>query len=242
MIRVGTSGWVYPEWRRRFYPPGLPQRGELAYLSRRVGTIEINGSFYGMRKPTDYQRWRDTVPEDFVFAVKGPKVVTHDRRLRAAGPIMAEFLRSGVEELGDKLGPVLWQTPASLRYEPEVVAAFLSTLPPGIRHAVEVRHPTFADDRFTEQLAAHDVALVVSDSPSWPCFHADTAAFTYLRLHGDTELYKSRYSDASLDHWATYVTKAHSTAKDVYVYFDNTMCGHAPYDAESLTRHLLRAV
>lgn len=233
---------MYPEWRGRFYPPGLPRREELAYLSRRVRTIEINGSFYGMRKPADYRRWRDTAPDGFVFAVKGPRVVTHERRLRAAAPVMAEFLRSGVEELGDKLGPVLWQTPATLRYEPEVIAAFLDALPSGIQHALEVRHPTFAHDRFTEQLTDHDVALVVSDSPNWPCFHADTATHTYLRLHGDTELYKSRYSDAALDRWATYVAEAHSTGKDVYVYFDNTMRGHAPHDAENLTRHLLHSV
>ncbi|SDC44517.1 DUF72 domain-containing protein [Actinokineospora iranica] len=233
-VRIGTSGWVYPEWRKVYYPPGLPHRQELPYLSRRVDTIEINGTFYGPRKPADFRRWRDLAPDGFVFAVKGPRLVTHVRRLRSAEEPVAEFFGSGVLELGEKLGPILWQVPASLRFDPEVLGGFLRVLPRDQRHALEVRHPSFARDEVADLLAAHGVALVVSDSPGvWPSLLTDTADFAYLRLHGDTELYKSAYSDTALDLWADRVCRWRHE-RDVYVYFDNTMAAAAPGDAEKL--------
>ncbi|GLW91424.1 DUF72 domain-containing protein [Actinokineospora globicatena] len=238
MIRVGTSGWTYRPWRGDFYPRGV--RDELTHLSERLDTVEVNGTFYGPRKESDYLRWRDVTPEGFVFAVKGPREVTHSRRLREVSGVLDEFYRSGVLELGPKLGPVLWQIPASLRYDEALISDFLDALPDSTRHAFEVRHDSFYNDTLVDQLTARGVALVVADNPGvWPCLAARTTDFTYLRLHGDTELYTSRYTDTALDKWATLITEWH-THGDVYAYLDNTMNGAAPWDAVRLAERTRR--
>ncbi|WP_424185229.1 DUF72 domain-containing protein [Actinokineospora sp. G85] len=230
-VRVGTSGWVYPPWRGEFYPEGLVRREELAFLSRKVNTVEVNGSFYSLQRPESYQRWRDSTPEDFVFAVKGPRFITHMKRLKDARTPLANFFASGVLALGRKLGPVLWQTPATLPFDAEVLDGFLGQLPRStgaaarlalehdhrldgrswpradqdrpLRHAIEVRHPGFAVPEFAEVLRAHGVACVTADTAgTWPRFEDITADFAYVRLHGDVELYASGYTDAALDAWA----------------------------------------
>ncbi|PPK64662.1 DUF72 domain-containing protein [Actinokineospora auranticolor] len=238
-IRIGTSGWAYEPWRGNYYPRGLPAREELGYLARRVDTIEVNSTFYGPRKASDYLRWHDTVPDDFVFAVKAPRLITHSSRLRDARARVDEFFDSGLDDLGAKLGPVLWQLPGSLHYDPALLRDFLPLLPPDRRHAVEVRHASFADDRFIDQLAEHRVALVVADSPRvWPSLLADTTDFAYLRLHGDTELYTSAYPDDAIDTWAARAVEWSGGDRDVFVYLDNTMVGNAPKDAERLARRV----
>ena len=197
--RVGTSGWRYPPWRRTFYPEGLAQRRELEHLSRRVDTIEINGSFYSLQQPSSWQAWARETPDDFVFAVKGPRFVTHMKQLRDVATPVANFLASGVLALGPKLGPVLWQLPPRMRFDASRVAAFLELLPRTtaaaarlaeqhderldgraltatdadrpLRHAVEPRHESFRDPAFAELLRANGIALVMADSPgTWPVF------------------------------------------------------------------------
>ena len=168
-IRSGTSGWRYPEWRGEFYPRGLQQRLELQFLSRRLDTVEINGSFYGLRKPTDYKSWFERTPADFVFAVKGHREITHTKRLRDVGKDVEEFFGSGVLDLGPKLGPILWQLPPTLPWRPERLAAFLDLLPgPPVRHALEVRHPSWDTPELVELLAQNNVALVVAESAGLP--------------------------------------------------------------------------
>ncbi|SES31081.1 DUF72 domain-containing protein [Actinokineospora terrae] len=236
MIRVGTSGWTYRPWRGDFYPRGV--RDELAYLSRRLDTVEVNGTFYGPRKASDYVRWREVTPPGFVFALKGPREVTHSRRLRDVSGLLDEFHSSGLLELGPKLGPILWQIPASLHYDEALIETFLTALPTSTRHAFEVRHSSFYNDTFIDQLTTHGVALVVADNPGlWPCLFANTTTFTYLRLHGDTELYTNRYTDAALDQWTTQIQTWHKSG-DVYTYLDNTMTGAAPWDALRLAERL----
>ncbi|HZF98836.1 MAG TPA: DUF72 domain-containing protein, partial [Pseudoxanthomonas sp.] len=183
-LRIGISGWRYKPWRGVFYPPDLVQRRELEYASRALRTIEINGSFYSLQLPKSWREWHDATPEDFVFAVKGPRYVTHLLRLREAALPLANFFASGLLQLGSKLGPVLWQLPPSLKYEPAALEEFLKQLPhdtdaalalakrhdPGrmrgrnalvegpsrpVRHAMEVRNETFADPRFIRQLRRH---------------------------------------------------------------------------------------
>ncbi|WP_018684658.1 DUF72 domain-containing protein [Actinokineospora enzanensis] len=238
MIRIGISGWTYASWRGPVYPRGLPPRDELPFIANRVDTIEINGTFYGPRKPADYTRWRTVTPDDFVFAVKGPRAVTHTHRLRRARKPLDEFLDSGVFDLGEKLGPFLWQIPASLHYDPALIADFLQLLPRTARHALEVRHSSYTNDTFIDQLAEYGVSLVVADSPGlWPCLVSNTTDFVYIRLHGDTDLYASPYTDEALDVWADRITEWHRT-RDVYVYLDNTMEAHAPHDAERLIKRL----
>lgn len=269
-VVVGTSGWSYPEWRGAYYPSGLPQRRQLPYLASQLRTVELNASFYRTQRLTSYQSWHDRTPGDFVFAVKGPRTITHVRRLRDAAVPLARFLVSGVFALGNKLGPMLWQLPPTLRFDPALMANFLDLLPedtetalnlalrhgapiPGdqlvswqgrhrpLRHAVEARHPSFRSDAFATMLLERGIALVVSDSPgAWPCLERDTADFGYLRLHGDTELYVSAYSDAALRRWAAKIRTLTARGRDTYVYFDNTANAAAPQDAERLSELLAR--
>ena len=235
MIRIGTSGWKYPEWRGDFYPKGLVQRRELEFLAERVDSIEINGTFYSLRRPEHYRSWASQVPADFVFAVKGIREVTHVRGLRDVGEAMRQFFESGVRELGAKLGPILWQLPTRATFDPAVVTEFLALLDPGLRHAIEVRHESFRDDAFYDLARRHNVAVVYSDGAGkWPLFDVTTADFSYIRLHGATELYISGYSDTELDGWAHRIEEL-AIGGDVYVYFDNTMQGRAPRDAMALS-------
>ncbi len=239
MIRIGTSGWVYPPWRGTFYPPWLAQRRELGHLSRLVNAVEINGSFYSLQRPASYQAWAAQTPEGFAFAVKGGRFITHLKKLRDVQIPLANFFASGVLALGPKLGPVLWQLPPVLAFDRERLDAFLAQLPGSTRaaarlaerhderldgrawtvtdadrplhHALEVRHPSFRDPAFVALLRAHHVALVVADSAgTWPYLEDVTADLVYLRLHGDAELYTSGYTDAALDGWAGRVRAWHA--------------------------------
>lgn len=226
-VRIGISGWTYPPWRKgAFYPAGLPQREELAHASRQVRSIEINGTFYSLQRPASFARWRAAVPGDFVFAVKAPRFITHLKRLRDSAAPLANFLASGVLELGGKLGPILWQLPPSLPYDRSRLEEFFGLLPRdttaaahlartqghplaappehrNLRHALEVRHASFQNPEFIALLRRHGVALVVADTAGkWPFMEDVTANFFYVRLHGDKELYASGYSPRALRTWA----------------------------------------
>lgn len=266
-IRVGVSGWRYAGWRGDFYPAGLPQRSELAYAASLMPTIELNGPFYSLQRPTSYQRWYDETPEGFVFAVKGGRYITHLLRLRAVETALANFFASGPVLLREKLGPFLWQLPESLDFDPAMLDAFLSLLPRSgaelvdlaarqddkvkavaydlpetdilLRHALEVRSASFQVAAFADLLRDHGVACVLADSAGrWPRVDAVTAPFDYIRLHGHSELYASRYSDESLRRWGERCLAAAEAGRDVYVYFDNDARGYAPHDALRLARRL----
>ncbi|HSM12356.1 MAG TPA: DUF72 domain-containing protein [Lysobacter sp.] len=234
-IRIGISGWRYAPWRGVFYPAKLPQREELHYASRCFDSIEINGSFYSLQTPARYQQWHEATPDDFVFAVKGPRFITHVRRLRAIEKPLANLFASGLLRLHGKLGPLLWQLPPTMRYDRAVLQDFLAQLPRDtgqaldlarrrdralmrgrsalaidrerpLRHAIEVRHESFRDPSFVALLRRHGMALVVADTAGrWPLIEDVTAGFMYLRLHGDAELYVSGYGDDALDRWAARV-------------------------------------
>jgi uncharacterized protein YecE (DUF72 family) len=267
-IRIGTSGWLYPPWRGTFYPKGLVHRQELEYLSRRVNSVEINGSFYSLQRPERYRAWFEQAPEDFVFSVKGGRFITHLKQLRDAETALANFFASGVLALGNKLGPILWQLPPTLKFDAERLTTFFDLLPrntraasnlakrhdeklkgdaytkPGttrpIRHALEVRHPSFAAEEAVKLLKQQDIALVVADTAGkWPFVEEVTSDHVYVRLHGDVELYASGYSDEALGNWAKKIRHWHDELhKDVYVYFDNDMKVKAPGDAISLAGKL----
>lgn len=229
-IRIGISGWRYGPWRKDFYPQGLRQNDELAFASRAVNSIEINGTFYALQTPERFRQWRDEAPDDFVFSVKAPRYITHVRRLKDIQEPMANFFASGPLQLGDKLGPFLWQFAPNFKFDEARFAAFLEQLPRDrkaaqalashcnerlqgnggaqikgnarLRHAVEVRHESFLCEAFVKLLRKHKVALVVADSAGkWPYVEDVTADFVYLRLHGDVELYSSGYTAKALRRW-----------------------------------------
>lgn len=233
---VGMAGWVYPPWRGTFYPPGLRQADELAYAATRVTSIEINSSFYSTPKPASWIAWRDAVPDGFVFAVKAPRFVTIVRRLRDTGEPVARFLDSGVRELGTKLGPVLWQIPDDLPYDEATVETFLDVLgPTGLRHALEVRHPSFDDPRFRAQAERHGVAVVLGDTAGgWPVLEWPSGDFVYARLHGDADRHPDGYGPAGVAPWAEWIRGHLADARDAYVYCVTENKVHSPRDAEAL--------
>jgi len=230
-IFIGISGWRYEPWRGAFYPPGLVQARELDYASRFLPTIEINGSFYSLQRPSSYAAWYAATPPGFIFAVKGNRFLTHMLKLRGIETPLANVLASGVFALREKLGPFLWQFPPQLRFDHDKVEHFLSLLPHDtgqalaiarghdekmvgrslleidavrpLRHAVEIRHESFLDDAFIALLRKYKVALVVADTAGkFPDVDDVTADFVYVRLHGEHELYASGYEDDSLERWA----------------------------------------
>lgn len=229
--RIGISGWRYRPWRGVFYPDDLVQRDELAFASRAFPTIEINGSFYSLQRPESYLEWYEATPRGFVFAVKGPRFITHMLRLRNIEKPLANFFASGVLALREKLGPILWQFPPNFRFDAAGFEAFLALLPRNmqeaaelgrhhdahlkrkawlevgrnhrLRHAVEIRHDSFVDPAFIDLLRKYGVGFVVADTAGkYPRYFDVTAPFVYVRLHGDKKLYSSGYTPAALKEWA----------------------------------------
>jgi uncharacterized protein YecE (DUF72 family) len=206
--RVGIGGWQYAPWRDdNFYPADLPQREELAFASRHVSAIEVNSTYYGPQKPATFARWRDETPEGFVFALKAPRQTTWRRVLSEGGDGVRRFIDGGLSELGDKLGPILWQFPPTKAFEPEDVEGFLALLPERadgrrLRHVLEVRHPGFMDPAFLAMARRHGVATVFTDSDRHPSF-ADltTPDLVYLRLVRSRADLATGYAPEALDHW-----------------------------------------
>jgi uncharacterized protein YecE (DUF72 family) len=232
-VRIGISGWTYKPWRGEFYPAGLAQKKELAYAASIFRSIEINGTFYSMQRCESFAQWADATPDDFVFAVKGPRYLTHMLKLRNAEAPLGNFFASGPLRLGAKLGPILWQFPPNFRFDAEKLEDFFALLPRDtvqaaacgrrhdhrlkgrawlrtdrclpIRHAMEIRHESFRDPAFVALLRKHDVALVCADTVDWPLLMDITSDFIYVRLHGSTELYRSAYGRPALRRWAARV-------------------------------------
>jgi uncharacterized protein YecE (DUF72 family) len=266
-IRIGTSGWLYPPWRGVFYPPKLPHRRELEYLSSKLNSVEINGTFYSLQRPESFRRWYEQTPTDFTFAVKGARFITHMKKLANVETPLANFFASGVLALGDKLGPILWQLPPTLGFDADRLTAFFAQLPRStaeaawlsrrhderlkdrsitstdvdrpLRHALEVRHKSYETAAFPDLLREHAVSLVVADTAGrWPLIREVTADFMYVRLHGDVELYTSGYTDTALDKWAAEIRTWTSAGLDVQVHFDNDVKVRAPFDAMGLADRL----
>jgi uncharacterized protein YecE (DUF72 family) len=232
-IRIGVSGWRYPPWRGDFYPKGLAQKKELAFIGASFSTVEINGTFYSLKRPENFEKWAGEVPDDFVFAVKGSRFITHMKQLREIEAPLGNFFAQGVLGLGKKLGPFLWQFSPRFRFDPERMDDFFALLPHDtdaasqlarkhdarvsgrvrltaptpmkLRHAVEIRHQSFVDPEFVRLLRRHRIALVCADTVDWPRLMDVTSDFVYCRLHGSEELYASGYGDDELDIWAARV-------------------------------------
>jgi uncharacterized protein YecE (DUF72 family) len=249
-VRIGISGWTYKPWRGVFYPEDLKQKHELEYASKTFNSIEINGTFYSLQRPTSFERWAAETPDDFVFSVKAPRFITHIKRLKDAKAPVANFLASGIFNLGAKLGPILWQLPPNFIFRPEVLEDFFLLLPHDtekasslagkhdkwmsgrtalksdakrpLRHAMEIRHASFVIPDFINLLRQYDVALVCADTVEWPRLMDVTSDFMYCRLHGSEVLYASGYGEPSLDQWTTRVA--------------HWACGSEPEDAERVIK------
>jgi uncharacterized protein YecE (DUF72 family) len=286
-LRIGISGWSYKHWRGVFYPQGLGQKRELEYASRRMNSIEINGTFYSLQRPASFRKWAAETPEDFIFALKGPKYITHMKKLVDVRRPLANFFASGPLLLGQKLGPILWQLPPFMRFNQDKLASFINLLPrtsaeasalatehnlpkkewtwveaiadTRLRYAFEVRHESFLDGDFIGLLRKHNAALVFADTAGkWPYAEDLTAGIVYIRLHGAIDLYASGYTGDQLAWWANRIDLwsrgqepaggptvtgepfKPGEARDIYVYFDNDINVHAPFDAINLGELLSR--
>lgn len=258
-IRVGIGGWIFSPWRGTFYPPGLPQAKELAFASQHVTSIEINATFYGSQKPESFRKWAEQTPEAFVFAIKGPRYATHRRDLGEAGESVARFFGSGVLELGDKLGPVLWQFPEHRTFDADAMRPFLATLPREqagrpLRHVIETRHASFADPRWIELLREHGVAPAIVDSDKHTLLADVTAPFVYARLERNAADSAEGYDTAALDAWAERLRAmaagrapadlprlggpAPRTKRPCFVYFISGDKVRAPDAAQAMLRRL----
>lgn len=234
-VRIGISGWRYKGWRGSFYPPDLAQRRELEFASGRLTSIELNGSFYSLQRPESFQTWYAQTPEDFVFSVKGPRFITHMRRLLDVEVPLANFFAQGLLRLKTRLGPILWQFPANFKWDPQRLENFFKLLPRThrqaaklarrhdhrldgrtwfrvledrpLRYAIEIRNDTFVSEEFIALLRKYEIAMVVADTVEWPLLMDITADFVYCRLHGSEKLYVSGYESEAIDRWARRVVQ-----------------------------------
>ena len=256
-IRIGIGGWTFEPWRGAFYPDTLKQKDELNFASRALKTIEINGTYYSSFKPDSWKKWRDETPDGFVFTVKGSRFTTNRRVLAEAGESIERFMGQGLNELGDKLGPVFWQFAPTKKFDPEDFGAFLALLPKTLdgkpqRHAVEVRHDSFCDSAFAALLREHQVACVLADHATYPEIADLTADFAYLRLQTGSDDVETAYKPRDLDLWAARMTaiakggepeglsmcdpghKAAKTPRDVFAFVIHEGKVRAPTGAQAL--------
>jgi uncharacterized protein YecE (DUF72 family) len=259
-IYVGVGGWTFAPWRGEFYPKGLPHAQELAYAAKHLTSIEINGTFYRTQTPKTFRKWASEVPDGFVFAVKGPRYATYRSALKEAGDSVQRFLGSGVLELGDRLGPLLWQFPPSKKFDAADFGSFLELLPKeldgrGLRHVVEIRHLSFCVPEFVELLRRFVVPVVFSEHATYPAIADATGDFLYLRLQKGRDSVATGYPPDAIADWATrlrawsggkspgdlpHVGKDQGEAKprDVFAYFIHEGKVRAPAAAMALIEAL----
>jgi uncharacterized protein YecE (DUF72 family) len=241
-IRVGIGGWTFQPWRGVFYPPGLTQKRELEFASRAVTSIEINGTYYSTFKPESWRKWRDETPDGFVFAVKASRYCTNRKVLAEAGPAIDKFVAQGLTELGPKLGPINWQFAATKTFEPEDFAAFLALLPRkrdgvALRHALEVRHSSFAAKPFYDLARRFNAAIVYAEGEGFPTIDEPAADFSYARIMASQEDLETGYSAADMKAVAK---QARGWAKrgDAFVYFIAGAKHRNPAAAQALIKTL----
>jgi uncharacterized protein YecE (DUF72 family) len=250
-IRAGIGGWSYEPWRETFYPADVPKAKELHYASRQLTAIEINSTFYRLQKPAVFAKWRDDTPDDFVFTIKAPRYLSYRKRLSEALPYIGRFMSSGLEELGAKLGPILWQLAPEHPFDSGDLQRFLGDLPRSLRHALEVRHESFLCEELVAMARRHAVALVFADSDEYPCVSNATADFVYARLRRSRSSVKTGYTVEELEKWSARARlwasggepqelprigaeRAPALPRDVYLFFINGAKERAPAAARAL--------
>lgn len=256
-IRTGCGGWTFEPWRGVFYPDGVKQKDELRYMSSKLRSIEINGTYYSSFKPDSWRKWRDETPDGFVFAVKGSRFTSNRRVLAEAGESIEKFMTQGLTELGPKLGPVFWQFAPTKKFDPDDFGAFLALLPKEvdglkIRHAVEVRHDSFSSPDFVALLREHGVANVYAKHQTYPEIADVTADFVYARLQTGSDDVETAYEPKELKAWAERLKTwagggsprdlpyaddlrpAEIARRDVFAYIIHEGKVRAPHGAEAL--------
>jgi uncharacterized protein YecE (DUF72 family) len=230
-IHIGTSGWIYDHWSGVFYPQDCPKSRWLGFYAKHYGTVELNSSFYRLPKPQTFENWREKTPHCFLWAVKANRYITHIKRLKDPEEPL-ERLFSSVEMLREKLGPILIQLPPTLSFDEKAFGNFCQKLKAKHLYALEVRHPSWADERAVKILRDNNIAFCISDTAGrYPYIEEDTATFFYIRLHGSRRLYASEYTEKELQ---TYAQKIRDWSKDTYLYFDNDYKGYAIKNAKRL--------
>ncbi|MDP1027135.1 DUF72 domain-containing protein [Sphingomonas sp. KR1UV-12] len=259
IIRTGIGGWTYEPWRGTFYPAGLPHKRELEHAAAQLTAIEVNGTYYSGFKPATFAGWAAQVPDNFVFTLKASRYCTNRKVLAEAGESVARFVGQGIVELGDRLGPILWQFMATKKFEPDDFAAFLQLLPSShdgvtLRHAVQVRHDSFADPRFVDLCRRAGVAIVFADSADYPAIADVSGDFVYARLEAAVEEEPTGYTPAALDQWTARAREwasggspqglpyaanpAPVTPRDTFVFFINGAKVRAPHGAMAMIERL----
>jgi len=232
---IGTSGWVYSDWEGIFYPEDLPSKDKLKYFSQHFKTAEINYSFYHLPRPSTYQNWYNQTPEDFLFAVKASRFITHIKRLNGVKEAWQQFLENALN-LKEKLGPILFQFPPSFRADLKRLEAFLKILAKNYQYAFEFRHKSWCDETAYQLLKKYNAAWVIADSPSYPKAEVVTADFVYIRMHGSKVLFSSKYTKKELSSLAQKIKKWLKQSLDVYCYFNNDFHGYAIENAKELLK------
>ncbi len=230
VLRVGTSGWHYAHWKSVFYPPHVKPEDWLSFYASRFDTVEVNNSFYRLPSRDAFISWREKVPAAFTFAVKASRYITHMKKLQAAGEALANLL-DNAGGLGDKLGPVLFQLPPNWKRNPSRLDDFIAMLPAGGRYVFEFRDETWLHDDVYRVLESGNCALCIASSPSYPSAERITADFAFLRFHGGSVPYGSKYPRGELQKWAAFTRSLLQEGRDTYAYFNNDACGYALDDA-----------
>ncbi len=236
-LRIGTSGWLYPHWRERFYPPALPAREQLAFYATHFDTVELNNSFYRQPSREQFESWAQRVPDGFLFAVKGSRFVSHIRRL-AVGHESVEKVVEPARGLGQKLGPVLFQFPGNWACDLARLKTFLPMLPKTVRFAFEFRHESWLTSPVFDLLRSHAAALCIPDHPKMPQAFPVTADFAYVRMHGGAQ--SIGYAHSALALWAGHIDEWRARGIAVYVYLNNDLEGYAISNARTLRQMLER--
>lgn len=259
-IRVGVGGWTYEPWRGNFFPDGLPHSRELAYASRQLSAIEVNGTYYGTFKPASFKKWHDETPDEFVFSLKASRYATNRRVLADAGDSITRFVESGISELGRKLGPIVWQFMPGKVFEAQDFEAFLALLPAqvdgrALRHVVDGRHESFMDPAYLALARRYRVATVFTDADKFPSFADLTGDIAYARLMMSDAALATGYAETALDAWAERARRWAAGAapedlptleapfgpahpREVFIYFINGAKERAPAAAMALLARL----
>jgi len=235
-LYIGTSGWSYKDWKNTFYS-GVPQKRWLEHYASIFTSVEVNATFYRQLQEKTYQKWLEATPDSFSFAVKGTRFVTHVRRLKEPEESVLKQ-KANLAPLEDKLTAVIWQLPGNLEFSRDRLQGLLQALDkwPKVRHALEMRHPSWLVPETAELLRKHSLAVCQSDAPDWPLWNEVTSDMVYIRLHGNRALYQSEYTEEELRSWSRSITAWLKDGLTVHVYFDNTDAGHAPSNALHLKR------